>query len=218
MNSVFVPLNQFRFDFRPTLTIITVLFLFTWCVVSPAAAKNQAQEDMRLNQENRDRTQEAMAAYDAWDKSLETKKVAANLFPSATKVVAYGADQSLEVDPNGKVTFYKVETTDHTPTKISARGGEELSAKDIELLRRSVFYAPPPPAMAACCIPRHGFVFYDSSGKYLGYLKVCYQCGCAIIYPDAPPDPSLSWVVWDHGAIQKILEAHHLKVNYEKKE
>jgi hypothetical protein len=146
--------------------------------------------------------------FDDWAKSLDTKKVAADLFPTAVRVLAYEGNNSLIVDANGNVTT----TRERNSTAIPARGGEALTPAEIETLRASVFYAPPPPAVASCCIPRHGFTFYDSTGKYLGNLKVCYQCGCATIEPFSPPNPSLDWIVWDAAKIQKILEAHHLKV------
>ena len=152
------------------------------------------------------------ARWTAYEESLKTTEIPAELFPTATVVKAYGGVMGLSISSEGTATTVRVKPDGQWDRGVPADGGESLTATEIEVLRRSVFFAPQPPSLSACCIPRHGFVFYDSSGRYLGYLKVCFQCGCAIIDPRPARDPSHSWIVWDHEEIKALLKEHHLEV------
>ncbi|HLY54508.1 MAG TPA: hypothetical protein VKS60_03055 [Stellaceae bacterium] len=145
------------------------------------------------------------------DHSVSSQRVPALLFPGATVVRAFGGKLPLQIGNDGAVTMSQ-RLPDGRTEKTKADGGETLNPAEIAVLRKSVFYAPPPPVAAACCLPRHGFVFFDAAGRYLGYLKVCFQCGCAELDPAPPHDPAKNWLVWDKDAIRRILEAHHLPV------
>lgn len=151
------------------------------------------------------------AEWEAWTQRVKTERQPAELFPSAATVRAYGGQESLVVGPHDAILTYRLEPSGSS-TKVPAKGGEKLTDAEIATLRGSVFFAPPPPAIAMCCIPRHGFTFYDRGGHLLGLLRVCFQCGCAQIDPSPPHDPALNEIVWDRAAIRTILEAHHLSV------
>ena len=146
-----------------------------------------------------------------WERSLPSQRVPALVFPGATVVKAFGGKVPLQIGTDGTATTSRVLPNGRTE-ETKADGGEALSPAEIKILRNSVFYAPPPPAIPACCLPRHGFVFFDAAGHYVGNLKVCFQCGCAVLDPAPPHDPSQNWLVWDKDAIRRILEAHHLPI------
>lgn len=150
-----------------------------------------------------------------WKEKSKLKRVSANLFPTATRVRVYKGELGLQVSDRGIATTHLYVPDASRFPEVPAKGGEYLTAAEIKVLRDSVFYTLPPPAIAGCCIPRHGFLFYDQAGQYLGSLKVCYQCGCAGISPQSPHDKELSWTEWDAAALQKIIEAHHLTLKPE---
>src|SRR5262249_30806493 len=139
----------------------------------------------------------------AWEKQRDQTKIAAPLFPDATIVKAYASSNALSVSEDGVVSAAD-------GAKVLA--GQSLTGTEIATLRRSVFYSPPPPAIAACCIPRHAFVFYRSDGNYIGVVEVCFECDCAIIAPAPVHDPKLSRIVWNREPIREILQAHGLPV------
>lgn len=140
--------------------------------------------------------------------------VSANLFPSATSAMVYSAQDTIEVDADGKVFDA---SSAYQPAgkhiRQKAKSGGALTPEEIITLRRSVFYAPPPATVAGCCFPRHAFTFYDKKGNFLGYLTVCFECGCAFIEPASFPSPSLDNVEWDRNRIGSIVTAHRLLIN-----
>lgn len=147
-----------------------------------------------------------------WGEKSKVRRVLANLFPTATRVRVYQGDFGIQISDGGKASTQKYDSDADKMPDVPAKGGEYLTAAEIKVLRDSVFYTLSPPAIASCCIPRHGFLFYDKAGKYLGYLKVCYECGCAEISSHSPHDKALDWIEWDAAALRKIIEAHHLAI------
>jgi hypothetical protein len=139
----------------------------------------------------------------------------ANLFPEATQVKVFGSeDDSFRVDGAGRVTM-GVRGPDGGARKAPALGGESLTEAEVAALRAAVRYTKPPEEAEACCIPRHAFLFYGKDGRYLGYLEVCFECGCAEMEPFHLPDRRLNWIAWDHAVIARIIRAHHLQIkNY----
>lgn len=150
--------------------------------------------------------------WENWEATSKTKRVSANLFASAARVRVYQGNSDLKISGKGNVTTHQYTPNAHDYPEVPAKSGGFLSSAEIKTLRKSVFYTLPPPAIAACCIPRHAFLFYDKAGKYLGYLEVCYECGCAQISPEAARDPKLDWIDWDAVALRKIIEAHRLTI------
>lgn len=147
-----------------------------------------------------------------WKEKSEARKVPANLFPTATRVRVYQGIDFLKISDKGKATTQLESADGNSSKEVPAKGGEWLSKAEIKTLRKSINFTVSPPAVTSCCVPRHGFVFYDKTGKYLGNVKVCYHCGCVEIHPWPTRDSELDWIDWDAAALQKIIEAHHLKV------
>jgi len=136
--------------------------------------------------------------FEAWEKRKLETQMPAQLFPSAAEVRLFawyhGDDgKTVELEPKGAL----------------------LSAAQVKSLRGAVFFTEPPPAIAACCIPRHAFKFYDKRKKEIGALDVCFECACARLEGEKPPKPDLMWIEWDYGAIAAIVEAHKLPIRPE---
>jgi hypothetical protein len=134
------------------------------------------------------------AEFRAYEKRKLETRVSARLFPTVVEVrlFAWQFDGA-----NGEA-------------KQLVPKGMRLRPTEIATLRKSVWFAEEPPAIAACCIPRHAFKFYDRSRKEIGELRVCFECTCANIDGEAPPKEALSWVDWDVAAIGTIVRAHGL--------
>jgi hypothetical protein len=138
-------------------------------------------------------------------------RVPAPLFPGATEVRIFAADVPPMIDRAGHVSAQDNRSGPGDPPSI-LKGGDLLTPQEVTLLRKSVFYTRPPQAIAACCVPRHLFVFYGPNHAFLGDLRVCFQCGCAEIEPSSPASRELNWVTWDEGAVRKIVRTHHLEL------
>jgi hypothetical protein len=91
--------------------------------------------------------------------------------------------------------------------------GGQLTSDELQILRQSVFYSIPLSSFVMCRTPRHAFVFYDVTGKYLGYLKVCFECGCAELSNEAAPKPGWNYLLWDRAALRRIVTDHNLTVH-----
>ncbi|MEJ0062718.1 MAG: hypothetical protein WDO70_05830 [Alphaproteobacteria bacterium] len=144
----------------------------------------------------------------------DEQKVIAELPVGTVDVKLYAGELSIYVLKDG--TVLKAALTDKEKPKndLPPMEGGSLTPYEIEVLRHSVFYAPMPTWSAACCIPRHAFLFYDKDGQYLGHLKVCFQCSCAELKPYSPPDSKLTHIEWNYTALQKIVENHKLPVKF----
>jgi hypothetical protein len=94
--------------------------------------------------------------------------------------------------------------------RMPVKDGGLLTPPEMTALRAAVHFTRPPDEMVACCEPRHAFLFYDKNGRYLGYLMVCFECGCARMEPFLPADEKHSWIDWDGKAIEAIVVAHQL--------
>ncbi len=147
-----------------------------------------------------------------WRQQVDRTKVPAKLFPEAVEVDLYAAKLSIRVMDGGKVVSSEV-GRDGKIAEVPTGEGVRLTSNEVDSLRHAVFYAPPAPIGAACCIPRHAFVFYGANGQYLGNLVVCFECYCAFIRPDELSTRNME-VLWDRRAIGKIVEAHGLPVKY----
>ncbi|HLI67978.1 MAG TPA: hypothetical protein VKU90_16555 [Caulobacteraceae bacterium] len=93
---------------------------------------------------------------------------------------------------------------------VPVKDGGLLTPREMAALRAAVQFTRPPDMMLACCEPRHAFLFYDKSGRYLGFLMVCFECGCAVMEPFHPADEEHSWIAWNPEAVKAIVVAHQL--------
>jgi hypothetical protein len=134
------------------------------------------------------------------------------LFPDAAKVRVVGAPGSFElaVDQSGQVTAKGPSKDGGDPDAYPVKDGGMLSPAEVSRLRASVRFTRPPKIVLRCCLPRHAFLFYDRSGRYLGYLKVCFECACAEMEPFNPPDKDRNWISWNYERVKKIALAHDL--------
>ena len=81
------------------------------------------------------------------------------------------------------------------------KGGTRLAPKQVEALKNALRSKKELIPGAFCYMPHHGFIFYNSKGKALGHIELCFQCGNV----DSSP-MSLSDYQWDWDAIEKILK------------
>jgi hypothetical protein len=132
------------------------------------------------------------------------------LFPDAVRVRTLGAPtaDTMSLDKSGRMTA--VQIVDKNAVEAPIVDGGWLSDSEIADLRKAVRITEPPINMAGCCFPRHAFLFYDRSGRYLGHLDVCFECGCARIEPDPPSSRKLNWISWDSRVLTRLVMAHHL--------
>ncbi|MBP2159256.1 MULTISPECIES: hypothetical protein [Asticcacaulis] len=127
----------------------------------------------------------------------ETPAISEAIFPQATEVRMYVNKISINVDDAGKLSEGSYPAN-----------GIALSPAEIDTLRKSVSFTAPPDLVAACCIPRHAFLFYDTSHKLLGSLTVCFECSCAGLNGGPQPPAGKDWIDWDYAAVAKIVQAH----------
>ena len=137
------------------------------------------------------------------------------IFPDAVAVRAYAAGGPVHVGNDGTVTAFKPSPDGKSAVTVPPAGGDYLTAEEIASLRSAISFSKPPEMSTACCIPRHAFVFYDRDNRYLGYLLVCFQCGCAEMKPMPATDPDQSYINWDQARVHQILEAHRLPIRRE---
>lgn len=200
-----------------TLGVLVCIVLVAVCVGYAFVKKPAPTPEELLAELNRPPSAAQIAAmkqaWTAWETAAESKKVAAELFPAATQVRVYKGEFGLHAGKDGKVMTTQFKEPGGKMAEVPASGGEVLTDEEVRTLRSNVFYVPSPPAIAMCCSPRHGFFFFDKDNKILGSLLVCYECGCAEISPQTPPDASLDWIKWDAAALRKLIEAHHLHID-----
>jgi hypothetical protein len=132
-----------------------------------------------------------------------------DLFPDATEVHVFGGVDFTKWAAGGTVAGKRLENGVYRDD-VPATDGGALSADEIALLRRSIRIDAEPHAMAMCCTPRHAFMFHDGRHRAIGYLDVCFECGCAHVYPPPGSLASFSLLNWDREALTRIVEAHHL--------
>jgi len=137
--------------------------------------------------------------FEAWEKRKLKTRRPAQLFRSAAEIRLFA--------------WYDDFTTSNV-TRVQLRPkGVILTASETQRLRGAVFFTEPPPAIAACCIPRHAFKFYDKQKNEIGALDVCFECSCARIEGEKSPNPNLMWIDWDNAVIAAIVEAHNLPIH-----
>jgi hypothetical protein len=142
-----------------------------------------------------------------------TNAASAPLLPDAAYIRVVGAPNAerLFVDHNGHVRAQRW-TDAHERVGVPITDGGRLTANEAASLTTAVGVEPPNPAggeviVSACCDPRHAFLFYDSGDRFLGYLSVCFECGCTNLWPAAGADSEPSW---DEKAVGSIVLAHRL--------
>jgi hypothetical protein len=121
----------------------------------------------------------------------------ARLFPEATEVRAF----AWGVTPDGRAQVFP--------------DGVPLTKEDVAVLRQSVRWTESPEAIAMCCIPRHAFKFYDEAHNVLGTLEVCFECTCATLEGEDAVDAKRDWLDWDVSAIEAILKARKMPIEFE---
>ena len=89
--------------------------------------------------------------------------------------------------------------------------GIKLSIQQIKRLKTALRTSKKEGPMARCYMPHHGFIFYNTQGKAIGHIELCFQCG----NKDSTPK-SLSAHPWDWAELKKILE--ELKIPILKKD
>lgn len=143
--------------------------------------------------------EKAAAVDDRYEmRRLETR-MSAHLFPAATEVRLFAWDFTGE---RGKAEQVVPE-------------GVKLTDAEVASLRKSVWFAEEPQWIAACCVPRHSFKFYDKTRKEIGELQVCFECYCASITGEKPPKETHSWVDWDMKALKQIVQSHGIAADFQ---
>ncbi len=143
-----------------------------------------------------------------WSDENWKQRVSAPLFATAKHVRLFASKGIIRISDNGVVSA----GFSDAPESLPPGSGTDLTAHEVEKLRDSVWYTTRPNLYIACYSPRHAFVFYDDAGKYLGYLRVCYQCVGADIAPSEAPSAEKHYVMWDEGAIAQLIEAHQFSI------
>ena len=134
----------------------------------------------------------------------DTDRIQVHPFPEATEVRLYINQQSIDVSPQGEVSEGSY-----------PRGGIPLTTSELHSIQDGLNYKKPPDAIAACCVPRHAFLFYDKAHKFLGSITVCFECGCATIDGQMPKPPAnMEWLDWDETRFAHIIEAHGQTVHF----
>lgn len=87
---------------------------------------------------------------------------------ASVKLYMYDGGERLEV---GVLRAFRT----LNPTAVPA-SGIPLSAKQVARVKRAFTVATGDQAVAACFVPRHGFVFEDAKGQVIGTLDVCFEC------------------------------------------
>ena len=143
------------------------------------------------------------------------------LFPDATQIHAYASPTSIEmhVDKQGGLRAGAVSQDGAKIIPAPIVDGGLLTPVETRQLRAAISLSKTPASTVACCSPRHAFLFYDRAGKYLGFVSICFECGCVEMWPYSPPRPNFplslikhdpAYLNWDRSAIRRIVEAHHL--------
>ena len=78
-------------------------------------------------------------------------------------------------------------------TGIINTGGSKLSDDQIKRLKKALVSSEPRQAGALCYMPHHGFIFFDSRGKAMGHIELCFQCGNVDYSPRGLPDREWNW-------------------------
>lgn len=133
-----------------------------------------------------------------------------SLFPNAAKVRVYGGPTSIDIAVRAGRVLEQNLSKNGRSRETPAIDGGWLTPDEVDQLRRAVSLETPGDTItvAACCFPRHAFLFYDAKGRYLGFLTVCFECGCAEIRPFKQDDSHE--IHWDRSAVAAIVLAHHL--------
>ena len=131
----------------------------------------------------------------------------------ATKVRAYASPNaySLTVDGAGRMAA-SGQSADQKRGDVPypVADGGWLSPVEVRELKAGLSFGSPPEAVAACCSPRHAFLFYGEGGQYLGSLTVCFECGCATMLPRPVAKSGANYLYWNYDVFRRIVTAHHL--------
>ncbi|ESQ91193.1 hypothetical protein ABAC460_06420 [Asticcacaulis sp. AC460] len=132
--------------------------------------------------------------------------MAVNPFPEATEVRMYMHKDMIRVDDKGQVNEGSF-----------PEGGIAMAPADIgELNGPALTYIVPPEMVEAygCCFPRHAFLFYDKSGRFLGSIAVCFECHCVMTTRFPKPLKGKDWLVWDEAIFKRIITAHGQPIEF----
>ena len=130
---------------------------------------------------------------------------------TATRARIVGAPNAdlMSVEHDGRVHATSISKSGaEVPYPVTDGGW--LTDKEFREVLSAVHFTKPPDAIAGCCFPRHAVLFYDAHGHYLGYLSICFECGCADMWPYNPPRKDESWIDWDGEVFERIVTAHKL--------
>ena len=155
---------------------------------------------------NREDAVREQAKWQDWETHRDQVKVTAVLFPDAAQVRLYACKCSIGIK------FVRNRAVLDGPLPDD---GVVLTPSEVDLLRKSVFYAPAPLAVPMCIMPsHHTFLFYDRRGNLLGALEISYEWSHAQIVPANPPRPDMDWIMLDLSNIAKIISAHKLPLHF----
>jgi hypothetical protein len=146
------------------------------------------------------------AQWEAYERAKARDTRALSLFPEAAEVRLFVNEDVISFDENGE------------PSEGTfPEEGIVLTSAEVEKLRAAVRDVPAPPEVAACCVPRHAFVFFDAQGVRLGALDVCFECICANLWDGARLSErrNVRWIEWDEPTIAEIVRAHGQRTVFE---
>jgi hypothetical protein len=191
---------------------VRTLALINFCLLLTSCSSNTSSPDHAVQPNTKQSVAKVSDPWQEWQIRSQSERVSASLFPQAVHVKAYAGQIAISVDGAGEVKQSRLKDKNGDLVKTDPIGGASLTKDEIAILRKSIFYAPEPPAVAACCVPRHIFTFFDENYHFVGSLEVCFQCGCALISNSQPPDPHLSFLIWDKTTIGNIFLNHGIPV------
>jgi hypothetical protein len=161
--------------------VLTVLVVAAFMPTDYTAV--QAREEAELKAQI-----EQDAAFEAARKSVPFVP-----FPDAAEVRLVYHDMSVSIDKAGQANE-------------GALRPIVLNASQAEIARASFMWKTPPAYMAACCIPRHAFTFYNDRGAFLGSVTFCLECGCTETNGVTAP-AGMDWIEWDEPKLVGLIRS-----------
>jgi hypothetical protein len=71
-------------------------------------------------------------------------------------------------------------------SSVANKSGARLSPEQVQRLIHAIIGMHPAHLTARCWKPHHGFVFYDTRGKAVAWVEVCFECGFTRPSPTVP--------------------------------
>ena len=156
-----------------------------------------------------------VSAPDAREVLPRIQKTSDNVFPEAAIVKPCFGNIDLTITHDGKVRNgpeinLGVRTQIYGPVDV----GKALTSQEINELRQNIFLDRQPDVENTCIIPlNYAFLFYNSSGHFLGYFAFSLAPEYAQIYPLPHTQVGLTYVSFNKPIIEAILKAQHLLVS-----